>query len=79
VTMREKMARAIHKISPDYDVPWDEMHQGIRDLFLADADAALAALEEPTDAMVEAGYAALTDNKPDPADIYQAMIRAAGE
>jgi len=44
--MREKMARAIHQISPDHDLPWDEMHTGIRDIFLSDADAALAVMEE---------------------------------
>ena len=79
MTMREKIARALFTQNESGDIAWDTCPQEIRDEHFASADAALAALEEPTEAMIEAGYAALTDNKTDPADIFRAMIRAAGE
>lgn len=44
--------------------------------YLREADAALAAMTEPTEAMVKAGEDAWTDGETK--DIYQAMIGAAG-
>ena len=73
--MREKIARAIHNISPDYDVPWDEMHDGIKTLFLADADAALSALEEPTEAMVWAALSRPISPQASTSDLYRLLFR----
>jgi len=79
MTMREKIARTLF-VASDYETfAWDGAPVWLCKRFLAMADGALAELETPTQAMIEAGYSALTDNKPDPADIYRAMIRAAGE
>lgn len=52
MTMREKMARAILRVSEDYDCEWDDLTAIGQSNFLAAADAALAALEEPTEAML---------------------------
>jgi len=57
----------------------EELDPLVQGYYLRCTDAALAAMETPTEAMLDAGYSALTDNKPDPDDIFRAMIRAAGE
>jgi RPA family protein len=71
MTMREKMARAI---AAGHGITWDALPEE----YFADADAALAALEVPTEAMVEAGTRAYDDGEGE-YSIYRDMIRAAGE
>ena len=73
MTMREKMARAILRVSGDYDCEWDELTAIGQSNFLAMADAALAALEEPTEAMLDAGDDAVDYAR----DAWDAMIGAA--
>jgi hypothetical protein len=72
--MREKMARAIWAVEHPY-TSWDRAPQWMKDRYFAAADAALSALEEPTDEMWEAGYA--TDYFP--GSTWDAMIRKAKE
>lgn len=78
MTMREKLARAIHaehnrRYQP-VDIENDAAH------WLGYADAVLSTLREPDAAMIEAGemaQAALSTNEP-AAEIFTAMIAAAG-
>lgn len=73
MNMREKIARAILKSNGDFGealgFTWED--------YLQDADAALSAMREPTDGMIEAGYGA--HNNGSPRDRYTAMIDAALE
>lgn len=61
MTMREKMARAIHDTVPRHfprDVavrPWEDEPPRVREPLLAVADAVLDALLEPTEGMIEFG------------------------
>lgn len=71
MTMREKMAIEMAKKAGARD--WDAMSEMFRASWLGLADAALVALEEPTEAMVEAGYGEA--DYPD--ETWRAMIGAA--
>ncbi len=72
---------------PVYTIPWDSdgLSEDVRDEFRADARAAIAAMLEPTEGMVEAGggrYVNLEradDQAYEPPAIYRAMIQAAIE
>jgi hypothetical protein len=75
MNMREKMARAIFEGPPS---EWDRMDPIIRAACFRQADAALAALEEPTEAMMKAGTYAYIDREGE-WGIYRAMIRKAKE
>jgi hypothetical protein len=59
-------------------IPGADLAERVRTYFLLDADAALAALKEPTEAMVQAGTRAYDDGEGE-YSIYRAMIRAAEE
>ena len=72
--MREKMARALFTQNEAGDIAWDTCPQEIRDEHMASADAALSALEEPTEAMLRAGCEHLTIQ-----GTWRSMIRAAGK
>ena len=74
--MREKMARALFAQNEAGDIAWDTCPQEIRDEHLASADAALSAMKEPTEAMVEAGTRAYDEGDGE-YGIYCAMIRKA--
>ena len=76
MTMREKMARAMFAVADDPDFGPDTAPSWLYERYLAMADAALAALEEPTEAMLEAGWDAFQANGTG-ADIFRAMIVAA--
>ena len=52
--MQEKIARALCK--RNCIRPWDEQPKVVREGFLSDALAAMKAMREPTEAMVDAGY-----------------------
>ena len=57
-TMREKMARAMHdRMNGRFGTAsdWERAEEFLRQKFLDYADAALAALEEPTEGMKRAG------------------------
>lgn len=72
MNMREKIARAIQKANEtDMEIPL------VWEVYLPDADAALEAMREPTDEMIEAGYG--KHNIGGPRDRYNAMIDAARE
>ena len=73
MSMREQMARAIFEGPPH---EWERMDPIIRDACFRQADAALSALEEPTEAMLNA--------TPGARDVvsqgtWGAMLDAAGE
>ena len=72
MTMREKMARALFTQNEDSDITWDTCPQEIRDEHLASADAALAAMDEPTEVMVKAA-----DAFQNVRGVWQSMIGAA--
>ena len=58
MTMREKMARAMFDAGAkrmNSKKTWDTCEQSYRDLMFAEVDAALDALMNPTDAMIDAG------------------------
>ena len=78
--MREKIGRAMFATSASR-LHWEEIGPIVQGFWLDLADAALVALEEPTDAMVRAALAA--EHKDDewaktiPCYIWCAMIRGA--
>lgn len=76
MNMREKMARAIHALDHQDSTPaWDDLEDWDRAHYLAQADAALDALMEPTEPMFCAAQ-----GWPDAVmitDVWQAMLRAA--
>lgn len=77
MNMREKMARAIvAKIAPG--MVFDEMPPEAQERACGMADAALSAMEEPTEAMVEAGTRAYDEGDGE-YGIYSAMVRRAKE
>lgn len=69
--MREKMARAL---AAQQMRPWEASGRIYKEDCLAMADAALAALMEPTEAMLRAGCEHLSIQ-----GTWRSMIRAAGE
>lgn len=71
MTMREKMARAMH--AADLGGEWPVNDPAMMDAYLGHADAALSALAEPTEAMLRAVEFG------DAEGIWNAMICAAGE
>jgi len=71
MTMREKMASAMAKKDGKH---WDPMSERFREAYYNHADAALAALEEPTEAMLECTSGARTMVGH---GIWRAMIGAA--
>lgn len=75
MNMREKIARAIAKKLrvPDYVIPDPYWF----DQYLSLADAALEAMREPTDEMIEAGQRHSMNGGPK--DRWEAMIDAARE
>ena len=82
MTMREKMARALFTQNEAGDIAWDTCPEEIRDKHMASADAALSAMEEPTEAMVNAALGRYDsgDGNNGPTlyhDIFRAMIRRA--
>jgi hypothetical protein len=91
-TMRERVARAIYMswdASGTADLNWDEIKQAAKPgegskpnqsyLFaMCQADAAIKAMREPTEAMVNAGYNVGYSPDPLPCDaVWKAMIDAA--
>ena len=82
MTMREKMARAI-LAKADPKTAWDDMPDIARERAFGLTDAALSALEEPTEAMVRAAPCRTLDRRDTGPthyhDIFRAMIRAAKE
>lgn len=92
MTMREKMAKAICRshfpmISDDamsgraarwIEGRMVEIDSAVWEDYLPDADAALAAMEEPTEAMVDAGTRAYDEGDGE-YGIFCAMIRKAKE
>lgn len=80
MNMRERMARAIFEGPPH---EWDRMDPIIRGACFRQADAALSALAEPTEAMVIGARNRYPDgDNSGPTlyhDIFRAMIGAAGE
>lgn len=72
MTMREKMARAMH--AADLGGEWPVNDPAMMDAYLGHADAALSALAEPTEAMLRAGSEKLAIQ-----NVWSAMIGAAGE
>lgn len=80
MTMREKMARAIFEGPPS---EWDRMDPIIRGACFRQADAALSALAEPTEAMIIGAINAYEDVLADGGsdlsyhDLFRAMIHAA--
>jgi hypothetical protein len=62
--MVERVARAVHarrwQINRGWLDPWDELSKETKVEMLADASAAIAAMREPTKAMIQAGYDAPT-------------------
>jgi hypothetical protein len=77
--MIEKMARGIAANAIGADV-WDHMASAQRVMFCAQACAALQAMLEPNEGMIEAGDAELNDRYCNMAKRgYRAMIRAALE
>lgn len=76
MNMREKIARAMHAKRGGY-LAWDNLPLLEQSLYLEAADAALAALEEPTEAMLRAENDFVPTGTQ--ADLFRAMIRAARE
>lgn len=74
-----------------FDIPWDDLeecHPGAQAEWLSDADAVLAALNPPTEAMVSKGMHKLSEMPDDASwitlartarDIYVAMLSVASE
>lgn len=82
MTMREKMARALHKRAERHSTDdvaafvWDRMSDRDQDEFLEQADVALGALMEPTEGIIEAiRYKGFKTGKA----LYEAVITAAKE
>lgn len=73
MNMREKMARAMHRRSDRGHHDWGDEHPNVRREFTAMADAALSAMEEPTEAMMRAAV------WNDAESVWRAMIRKAKE
>lgn len=73
MTMREKLARSIAAVQMR---PWEASGRIYKEECLAMADAALAALGEPTEAMVRAGTDAYDDGEGE-WGIWRAMLGAA--
>lgn len=73
MNMREKMARAIFEGPPS---EWDRMDPIIRAACFRQADAALSAMEEPTEEMVAAGGDELLAEWDDPIGATTAIFRA---
>lgn len=69
--MIERVARAIAAAGTIVD--WDEMSVACQEQFTKEARAAIAAMREPSETMVDAGYQA----SPPVEYIWQAMIDAA--
>lgn len=76
MTMREKMARAIH--AADLGGEWPVNDPAMMDAYLGHADAALSALAEPTKAMLDAAVVPFFCDE-GASSIFRAMISAAGE
>lgn len=80
-TMRERIARAIH--DNENTTPWDARGEVTHRHYLEAADAALAALEEPTENMLWAAISRPIAPQASVSDLhrllFRAMIRAAGE
>jgi hypothetical protein len=74
MNMRERMARAMHAAL----YSWESLSPRQQADYLAMADAALSALAEPTEAMVDAAWAAFKANGT-AKEIFRAMIGATGE
>lgn len=77
MNMREKMARAMFGTSAS-PASWEELLPEIQGFWLDLADAALSAMEEPTEAMLRDGDMAACSFK-GIAGIWRAMIRKARE
>ena len=77
--MVERVARAMYAVIPDPKAAWEESHWGQRAFFRAYAAAAMAAMREPTAAMVEAAESRqLSVHEPLPAGTaWRLMIAAA--
>lgn len=73
MTMVERVARAIARAEP-LCLPWDEISEIQKTLFRTAARAAIEAMREPTEAMVDATF--VFANEP-AAAVYNAMIDAA--
>ncbi|HLX18470.1 MAG TPA: hypothetical protein VKS24_25055 [Bradyrhizobium sp.] len=66
--MVERVAEAIYKTDPVGVRPWQDAPISNRDDCLACARAAIAAMREPTEAMVEAGEAEMYEHHEKPED-----------
>lgn len=77
MTMREKMARAIHHLDHQDSTPaWDDLEDYMRGHYLNQADAALDVLMEPSDEMEKAVHGDKFSSG-HYKRIFTAMIRAA--
>jgi len=83
MAMLEKVARAIHEAIKESDVDWADEAQEIKTTFLIMSRAAIKAMREPTEDMVNAGVAGIDAVEGDCATEegtsagYAAMIDAA--
>ena len=77
-TMRERIARAV--CDHDNLGTWDELSEGLQRYFMNLADAVLAAIEEPDEAMFESLHDLdYTVPRDEALDIWRAMVRVARE
>jgi hypothetical protein len=76
MTMIEQVARAI---SETRDLCWDQYSPELKATYKAMARAAIAAMHEPSEAMLDAGYDAGFNGttESDTVDIWDRMIHAA--
>jgi hypothetical protein len=72
MTMIERVARATHNHSREHANSWDELLPYYHNKYRQDARAAIAAMREPTEAMINAGDR--TDHDVEAATVWQAMI-----
>jgi hypothetical protein len=75
MNMREKMARAMHRRSDRGHCDWGDEHPNVRREFTAMADAALSAMEEPTEAMVWAALSRPIAPQASTSDLYRLLFR----
>lgn len=73
--MVERVARAIQATRGPRE-NWDRVTPATRDLWMADARAAIEAMREPTEAMTDAGWRRI-EERDDAAENWRMMIDAA--
>lgn len=75
MTMIERVARAIMRDDFEGDELWESSDKCLRGSYLRNARAAIEAMRDPTDGMVDAGNS--LGHEEAPATYYEAMIDAA--